>query len=231
MLLMLAAVAVGVDSLAQQAAVPSRTLLLIHGSGTDAGAFVSSPTAVGAKNFLSAIPPRRRDPQPWQFTSVDAGSDDGSWFRPGRGGPMEGIEKSIAVVEAAIEERQVAGIVGHEQGGTLAAIVAARSALGLGPRLGFAVLCGAAFPRPMEEMFQTLRDSPDASIPTLHCLSTSDTASPCEQGEELAGCFASAEILWHDGGSAMPGRSWWKDSMGFPDRVSGRTQYTAGMYG
>ena len=38
------------------------------------------------------------------------------------------------------------GVIGHEQGATVAALIAARSALGEGPALQFAVMCGAAMP-------------------------------------------------------------------------------------
>ena len=67
-------------------------------------------------------------------------------------------------------------------------------------------------------------DSADASIKTLHCLSGADPASP--SGEELAACFApSAELLWHERGIAMPDRSWWRETLAFPDRATGWKRY------
>ena len=128
------------------------------------------------------------------------------------------------------------GLDGHEQGGLNAALVAARAALCESPRaLKFAVICGAEMPAPNTEwssLLHRLRDSPDASIETLHCLSRSAAAGSSDREEELAACVApAAEILWHDGGNAMPGPSWWKESAGFPDRATGRTQHVAGMHG
>lgn len=237
--------ALGIATLAgltESLAVSSRKILLLHGAGSDSAAFVNSPTSSGARNFLAGFPPRRRDPTPWQFTAANAGSDDGTWWKPSspyaaKRDAYLGLEQSIASVEAVLAESggQISGVVGHEQGGLLAALVAARAALGVGPSpLEFAVICGAAMPEPgseWEALLVRLRETrPEASIETLHCLSRSGSA--CEQGEQLAACFApSAEILWHDGGNAMPGPSWWKESRGFPDRATGRSQYVAGMHG
>ena len=127
------------------------------------------------------------------------------------------------------------GIVGHEQGGLLAAVIAAKVALGMGPKtLKFAVISGAAMPQsgPMATLLQAARDAPGASdIQTLHCLSTSNPVTPYALSEELAACFPSSELLWHDNGKALPGNTWWKECNGFPDRATGRTEYVGGMYG
>ena len=70
------------------------------------------------------------------------------------------------------------------------------------------------------DLLHRMRDTEDASLPTLHCLSMSDTVSPAELGKELAACFGpSAELLWHGGGNAMPSRQWWKDSDAFLERA------------
>lgn len=55
------------------------------------------------------------------------------------------------------------------QGATVAALIAARSALGEGTALQFAVMCGAVMPthKPYAELLHRLRDSDAASIPTL----------------------------------------------------------------
>lgn len=209
-----------------------RIFLLLHGSGTSAGAFPNSPTASGAKGFLSGVP-RRPDhgaglvPLNWQFKTLDAGSNDGSWWE---GDTYKRLDASVAAVEAAIEaERgQISGIIGHEQGATVAAIVAARAALGECPvdlNLEFAVLCGAAMPtaQPYVDLLDRLRESGHPSIQTLHCLSKSDEASPL--GKELAERFPSGEILWHDRGNAMPEKSWWKLTKAFPDRATGILRY------
>lgn len=54
----LAVTVVAVDgrSAMARSAMSSRRMLLLHGSGTTAGAFVNSPTASGARDFLSGIP-------------------------------------------------------------------------------------------------------------------------------------------------------------------------------
>ena len=213
----------------------ARRFLLLHGSGTTAEAFVNSPTAAGAKDFILGLPPRRRDPNPWCYTALDAGSADGTWYDDQNG--LKGLEEAVQVVEDAIEAEQMAGIVGHEQGGLVAALVAARASLGVGPRcLQFAVISGAAMPdneSHWAELLTALRDAQEApSVRTLHCLSQSNPVTSPELGAKLADCFgSSAEILWHDRGKAMPGRSWWKETKGFPDRAVGRKEYVAGMYG
>ena len=213
----------------------ARRFLLVHGSGTTAEAFVNSPTAAGAKDFLLGLPPRRRDPNPWCYTALDAGSADGTWYDDKSG--WKGLEEAVEVVEEAIEAEQISGIVGHEQGGLVAALVAARASLGVGPRcLQFAVISGAAMPDDKSgwaELLAELRDAPEApSVRTLHCLSQSNPVNSPERGVMLADCFGpSAEVLWHDRGKAMPGRSWWKETKGFPDRAVGREEYVAGMYG
>ena len=199
-----------------------RRFVLLHGSGTSAGAFVVSPTAAGAKGFLSGVP-RRTDagstaPPNWLYEPLDSGSADGCWWQDG----YKGAEASLAAVEEAVAEFGAAGVIGHEQGATLAAVVAARSALGLTPPLKFAVCCGAAMPthQPWVDLLQRLRDSPDASIPSLHCIGTTDPDAPA--CEELAACFGSAaEILTHDNGSGMPPASWWEETQGYPERVTG----------
>ena len=216
----------------------SRRFLLLHGTGSSAGAFVNSPTARGAKEFLSGVP-RRVDansilvPPNWQYMAIDACNSDGDWWSGGDS--FTGIGASIAAVEDAVVSSQSVGIIGHEQGGTIAALVAARSALGLGPPLKFAICCGASMPDsgPYAELLHKLRDTADASIPTLHCISKSSGNDPLpERAEALAACFApSAEILWHDRGSGMPPLSWWEQTRGFPERVTGGNRWVTQFAG
>ena len=214
-----------------------RHFLLLHGSGTSAGAFVNSPTAAGAKKFLSGVP-RRPDqgngfvPLNWQYSAIDAGTANGEWWT---GANYKGLEDAVANVEAEIVAQQgaITGIIGHEQGGLVAAIVAARAALGEGPvasasatslsntALKFAVICGASMPDagPYAELLCRLRDTFGRDIQTLHCLSEADPTHA--RGEELAACFDGAEILWHGRGTAMPDKTWWKATQAFPDRATG----------
>lgn len=206
----------------------NRHFLMIHGSGMSGAAFLSSPTERGARNFLNGVPLRADHstglvPANWQYAALDARTDDGTWFGDG----FKGLDKAVATVEAVLASRpEVAGIVGHEQGGTVAAVVAARAALGEGPRpLAFAIICGASMPtaKPYTELLQRLR-SAEGSIPTLHTLSNTGTLAAT--GEELAACFGSgAEILWHEQGNAMPDKSWWRRTDAFPDRATGLKRY------
>jgi predicted esterase len=206
----------------------SRRFLVLHNSRTTGGAFVNSPTQNGAKAFLSGVPRRvdagQNAPPNWLYSAVDCSSADGCWWS-GELSDLKGIEASIAAVEDAMEEFQAVGLIGHEQGATLAAIIAARAALGEGPPLKFAVICGGYMPSagPQAELLQRLRETSDVSIiPTLHCISSTDSFAPSAQAEQLAACFGpSAEILQHDGGSAMPGPEWWKQTKAFPERVTG----------
>ena len=208
-----------------------RKFLLLHGTGTTSGAFLQSPTKFGAKGFLSGVPCRLDAgnapgvPINWQYAAIDAGSASGYWWEDA---DMKGAEASIKQIEDYLvaQQGQIAGVVGHEQGATLAALVAARAALAEGPlTLQFAVLAGGAMPtaQPYIDLLDRLRSSPDRCMPTLHCLSRTDAMHP--SGEELAACFASAEVLWHDRGGAMPDSSWWKETRAFPDRATGITRY------
>jgi len=210
-----------VRAMAAVGAATPRRMVLLHGSGTSAGAFVNSPTKYGAKEFLLGVP-RRTDagnvaPPNWLYEALDALSAEGEWWQGG--GKYTGIEASIAAVEDQIREFGAVGLVGHEQGATLAAIVAARSALGEGPPLKFAVICGGEMPSAGKyaDLLHRLRDS-TAAIPTLHCYDRSEGAL----AEELAACFApSDEVLLHDRGVAMPDRNWWLETKGYPERITG----------
>ena len=158
--------------------LPTKTLLMLHGSGQTSSAFLISPTKRGAKHFLSGMPWPNRFKLNWKYKAIDAGNAEGSW--------MEDVDASVAAIEMAIEEEGISGLVGFEEGGTVAAVVAARKAT----RLKFAVICAAAMPTDASHtaLLNQLRDSPDATIPTLHCLSKADSMSA--QGEALAACFA-----------------------------------------
>ena len=193
-------------------AASPRRMLMLHGSGASAGSFVNSDTKYGGKEFIEGIP-RRTDagsvaPPNWLYEALDANSGNGEWWQDGDA--LTGIEASIAAVENEICNFNAAGLVGHEQGATLAAIVAARSMLGEGPPLKFAVLCNAELPStgPFLELFLKLKDAPERKIlPTLHCIGGEREAN--QKSVELAACFGSAaETLWHSRDGAMPDRNW-----------------------
>ena len=180
-----------------------RRFVLLHGSGTSAGAFTVSPTAAGGKNFLEGVP-RRTDagsvaPPNWLYAAVDSGSSDGSWFEENT---FKRLDIAIAAVEEAIEDFGAVGVIGHEQGATVAALVAARSALGEGP-------CSLSCIGPQ----------PPAHQPWArrHCIGGADASA-----EALAACFGTAaEVLRHERGGAMPGPSWWEETRGYPERITG----------
>ena len=234
--MLLLAMVVGVVSFPAIGAESGRRFLLLHNSYTTSGAFPNSPTAKGAKDFLFGVP-RRVDansvlvPPNWQYSGIEATFDDGWWK-----GDFDGLEQSIAKIEDAIDTYQTTGIIGHEQGATAAAIVAARAALGEGPQIKFAVCCGALMPTkgPYADLFERLRATDAAlTVPTLHCLSKS--SSVCEESEQLAECFGpSARLLWHDNGDALPSSSWWEETQGFPEKSIGGnrwvTQYAGPFY-
>ena len=218
---------VGESAAGKFGAQSHRRFVLLHGSGTSAGAFTASPTAIGGKSFLTGVP-RRTDagsaaPPNWMYAAVDSGSSDGSWFDDDT---MKRAELSIAAVEEAIQDFGAVGVIGHEQGATVAALIAARSALGEGIPLKFAVICGAAMPthEPYAELLHRMRDS-GAALPggTLHCIGGADASTEAASALELAACFAPSgtEILRHERGGAMPGESWWEETRGFPERVTG----------
>ena len=146
---------------------------------------------------------------------------------------MKDAEGSILQVEEAILEFGATGIIGHEQGATIAALVAARSILGEGVPLKFAVLCGAAMPpagSACAALLQRMSDSNEqASIPTLHCVSKNGV--PPEPALEVAACFGDGgRVLWHERGAAMPSRSWWEETEGFPEKAIGGNKWVT-QYG
>ena len=170
----------------------------------------------------------------WQFESVDADSAEGGWWGDDGDVDRRGVDASVARVEAALAEHEAIGLVGFEQGGALAAVVAARATLREGPPIEFAVVCGSAMPPQCSDLFERLRaavaasssSSPDQDggaapiVPTLHYLSATDAVNPPSEGEALAACFGpTAEVLWHDRGSAMPGKEWWSQSDAFLERA------------
>ena len=90
--------------------------------------------------------------------------------------------------------------------------------------LKFAVICGCYQTADVPaELLSRLRDS-GPSLPTLHCIGRAEDGSS-KPAEELAACFPSAEILWHDNGPAMPPASWWEETKAFPERVIGGTAW------
>ena len=225
-----------VESFPKIGAQSTRRIMLLHGSGSTAASFLNSPTRLGAKDFLAGVPMEgvwssnelwnkpgmRKAVWNWHVSALDAAGPNGDWYASDT---LRGLDDSIEAVEAAIVEQDVTGVVGLEQGGLVAALVAARAALGESDTgLRCAVVCGAAMPEDSPkhvELLHRLRDDTSgAALPTLHCLSKADTISPPASGKALAACFGpSAELLWHDRGNAMPSRMWWRDSDAFLERA------------
>ena len=79
------------------------------------------------------------------------------------------------------------------------------------------------------DLFERLRDS-GASIPTLHCIGDADENR--ETAEALAACFgARAETLRHDRGMGMPPASWWEQTRGYAERVTGGNRWVTQFKG
>ena len=101
----------------------SRSLLLLHGSGGGGAEF--------ARRLGTSL-------APWKLEAIDAPSGSGRWWtypageRSYTASAYEGAEESIAAVERALVRGNHAGLLGFSQGAMLAAIIAARSALGEG---------------------------------------------------------------------------------------------------
>ena len=205
-----------------RAAMSSRRLVVLHGTGTSAGAFVNSLSPRGGKNFLSGIPLRVDAggdvPPNWQWEALDADTVGGSWWE---GDGFKGMEASIEYVESAIVETGSAGVIGHEQGALVAALVAARQQV----PIKFAICCGVpAMPSTESRYGELLRAQSGTSVATLHCISKQDDSSSA--AEEVAACFGpKAEVLWHGNGKALPGKSWWEETKGFPERATGGNRW------
>eukprot|EP00965_Chrysotila_dentata_P049034 1626289-Pleurochrysis_carterae.AAC.21 len=180
-------------------------VLCLHGSGGSAENFLKQLAPL--RNALSASMPLIE----WEFEALDA--PDGRWWTYPQGersytaSAYQGDDVSIDAVEAALARNDFVGIIGFSQGAMLAAIVVARALLSEGSEetsLRFAVLSGAAVPKPYEALLQQLADTTGTTLPTLHTLSKMDTMNPPDMGEWVASCFApSAKVLWHGAGHTI----------------------------
>jgi predicted esterase len=109
-------------------------------------------------------------------------------------------------VERELASGEYCGLFGFSQGAMLAAVVAARASLGEGvspEKCGFAVICGAAVPKPFGPLFARLPQAARA-VPTLHCLARNDETNPHESGETLAAFFGDSWTLWHEEAHRVP---------------------------
>ena len=179
-------------------------VLCLHGSGGS------------ASSFLERLAPLRDAAgDAWELRAVDAPAGDGRWWTYPQGersftaSRYDGAEDSIATVERELASGDYVGLLGFSQGAMLAALVAARCSLGESDAsLRFAVLCGAATPKPYDALLTRSREASSSarSLPTLHCLSAVDEMNPRELGESLAACFRHprAELLWHGAGHTLP---------------------------
>ena len=194
-----------------------RRILCLHYSGGSAVPFVTR--AAGPLRGAAASKYRDGRGAFWEFEGIDAPNGDGVWWeyegqwsddsrRSFNVERYEGADESIAVVEQQLSTGRFSGLMGLGQGALLAAIVAARAALGetsVPSSLQFAIICGGATPMPFKPLLTRLRDTADAGLPTLHCLSAADANHPAELGEELASYFEPhAKLSWHSAGSALP---------------------------
>jgi predicted esterase len=213
----------------------SRRILLLHGSSSSSGVFM----ARGAANILDAASTAYHDggPHAWQFVGldwdlgIDEVTDYGEWWTSINAESIRlekataGGDKAIAGIEARLREGDINGIVGHGQGAIVASVVAARAALGVEGSypIQFVVCCGGAFPTPYDELLTRLAATPPGlrslELPTMHCLSTADEVFPSAEGERLAECFGDSEILWHDGGSALPPKPECEEVIAWCDRI------------
>ena len=219
------------------AIVSSRKVLLLHGSGSSAGAFLNR----GAMGIQGAASASYHDGGrlAWLFGAMDwdVGFEDdlewGEWWtRPAEEASPAGFaaaEKAIDNIMAKVRDEEYDGIVGFSEGAMIAAVIAARAVLDpdfRGP-MSFAVMCGGAVPAPYEDLLARARDDPSAAmLPTVHCLSQLDTVRGPEQGERLAAFFGpEALIAWHEAGHAMPSAAECKPIITFLDEAA-PTPYT-----
>lgn len=117
------------------------------------------------------------------------------------------------------------GVVGHSQGGMLAALLLARCAItdktsaaesahpvdaetagfptveGIVSPSTWAVIVGAAWPRPHGTLLTA--GTGRCSAPSLHVIGDSDTIAPSEMAERVRGCLG-GELLRHPGGHEVP---------------------------
>lgn len=215
--------------------VANRKILLLHGSGGSAGAFLNH----GALGIQGAAGASYHDGGrlAWQFGAVDwdlgieADTDWGEWWTHTDASKkgLAASDKAIRQIEETVQTGGFDGIVGFGEGGMVAAVIAARAALGeedcaCADCLRFAVMCGAAVPTPYEDLLQRLEASSCAPLPTVHCLSKADQKFASERGERLARFFGDdAMVTWHDGGHAMPSASDCKEVVKYVDDAAPET--------
>ena len=215
--------------LAAQSADASRRILLLHGSGSSASAFMNR----GGKGLIGAASAAYHDggPHAWQIEAVDwdigidAATDYGAWWvadAPSSAEASAAGDKAVWTVEEAVRSGGFHGIVGFAEGAALAAVVAARAALGEDGAcpLRFAVMCSGAVPKHYERLLERAAAADGAAaLPTMHLISEADAVMPADQGARLASLFPGAEVLWHEAGHAMPPKLECKQIITFCDRV------------
>ncbi|CAD7928330.1 unnamed protein product, partial [Amoebophrya sp. A120] len=95
------------------------------------------------------------------------------------------------------------GILGFSQGAMMGAIAAARNP----DQIRFAVLFGAAVPKPYEKVLEDFgKNSSTARPDVLSVLSREDSVNPPDMGKWVGDCLnpESATVLWHGEGHQIP---------------------------
>lgn len=205
----------------------SRRFLLLHNTGSSAGAFRNR----GGLGLVGAASSAYHDggPHAWQIGGMewDLGIEDatewGEWWTSEATDDKAkaAVVAAIAAVEEEIRASSYDGIVGFSEGAIVAAIVAARAAVreegSCADSLKFAVAIGASVPTHFEDLLQKLDESTSSLLPTMHCVSMGDA----ESGQKLAAYFGpSAVVQIHAAGhKEMPPKDALQAVIAFADKA------------
>lgn len=182
-----------------------RRILCLQGKG-----------GTGADLHARIEPLREAAGSSFQWDVIDApvelSSEDFAWWLtpPGErsytAARYKGVGSSMAYLERAWATGSYDGLMGFSQGAMLAAVIIAQATVDIRTnaiRPRFALLFGAALPKPYEKLLAAVRDLDCPMPPSLHFLSRSDMTNPPEQGEWVAQSIG-GEVVWHDSGHRIP---------------------------
>ena len=153
-----------------------------------------------------------------EFVCPDAPHEGRTWWTHAPAGApsfeaesFDGVPESIALLQQAAAGEPFDAVVGHSQGGMLAAVLVAQRALRFGRSRKIlrasapGVFSGAAVPKPYEDLFARILDERPSLPRTLHCIGSGDEIIPPEESKRLVDAFApNALELPHSGGHVTP---------------------------
>mmetsp|Transcript_14869 Transcript_14869/g.41799 ORF Transcript_14869/g.41799 Transcript_14869/m.41799 type:complete len:239 (-) Transcript_14869:112-828(-) len=178
---------------------PARRIVALHGKGDDGERMreglqplIDSTSPGGWEWICPTAPHKIRGGYAWWLTEPGVRSFEATEW--------PGMEHSISMIE---DLYPFDALLGYSQGAMLSAVLLARAQRGQGPAKVPAVIGGAAWPLPYEDLLNHLPQS--GMPPTLHTIGSQDDVNPPIMALRVADCFGEmAHVLNHNGGHWIP---------------------------